>query len=362
MFSRIHQRLGTAGLIVAVVALVAALAGGAYAANNGLNKKQKKQVNNIAKKQSKKWSKKFSKRFAEPGPKGDPGAPGATGLPGPRGLQGVPGTPGTPGTPGEPGEPGENGKSVELAGVAPGCPEGGATVAIEVNENPQEICNGEKGDTGDPWTAGGTLPSGATETGSWAMPGASPPVATAISFPIPLAQPIAEPNTKFVPSDGSVAQAEGEGDLSAASKLIENVSTTTGEFIVGATISGTKIPTGTTITEVVSATELKISNNVETGGSATGVPLTAKLAPSECENAEHAGKASVENPEASAGTLCVYVGGGTLTSASVQSGTTGSYAAGINKTATTGALIFPAGGTTAGGLGIVSGTWAVTAP
>jgi hypothetical protein len=201
MFSRIHQKLGTAGLIVAVIALVAALAGGAYAANNGLNKKQKKQVNKIVKNESKKWSKKFSKQFAKEGPqgpKGDTGATGATGLPGPQGLPGATGLPGAPGEPGEDGEDGEDGKSVELSGTAPGCPEGGVTVAKEVGIDPQEICNGEKGEEGDPWTAGGTLPSGATETGSWTLPGGAAGPSTTASFAIPLAAEIVEGNVHFV--------------------------------------------------------------------------------------------------------------------------------------------------------------------
>ena len=43
MFSKLHERLGTAGFVVAIVALVAALAGTAFAAA-GLNGKQKKEV------------------------------------------------------------------------------------------------------------------------------------------------------------------------------------------------------------------------------------------------------------------------------------------------------------------------------
>ncbi|MBA3867401.1 MAG: hypothetical protein H0X42_13840 [Solirubrobacterales bacterium] len=50
--SRIHQKLGTAGFIISIVALVAALGGGAYAASGGLSGKQKKEVEKIAKKDS----------------------------------------------------------------------------------------------------------------------------------------------------------------------------------------------------------------------------------------------------------------------------------------------------------------------
>ena len=43
MFAKLHNRFGTAGLVVAVVALIAALAGTAIAAG-GLNAKQKKEL------------------------------------------------------------------------------------------------------------------------------------------------------------------------------------------------------------------------------------------------------------------------------------------------------------------------------
>jgi hypothetical protein len=52
MLSRLHNKVGTAGLVVAIVALVAALAGSAYAAKDVLTKQEKKQVEKIAKKRS----------------------------------------------------------------------------------------------------------------------------------------------------------------------------------------------------------------------------------------------------------------------------------------------------------------------
>jgi Collagen triple helix repeat (20 copies) len=114
MLSRIHDKLGTAGLVIAVIALVAALAGTAIAAA-GLNGKQKKEVKNIA------------KQFA-----GKNGAPGATGPQGPKGDTGAAGkngTNGTNGTNGNEGPPGKDGKT-------------GFTK---------------------------TLPTGETETGTWAL-------------------------------------------------------------------------------------------------------------------------------------------------------------------------------------------------
>jgi len=159
MFKRIQDRVGTAGLIVAVVALVAALSGVAVAANSGLSGKQKKEVEKIAKK------------FA-----GKPGAPGAPGAVGAAGPAGAPGAKGDKGDKGDQGAPGAQGSP------------------------------GARGPQGDPWTAGGVLPAGETETGTWsigALPGqvvvndpanevtatVAPPefINSAISFPIPLA-------------------------------------------------------------------------------------------------------------------------------------------------------------------------------
>lgn len=92
MLHRIHNKLGTAGLIVAVVALVAALTGAAFAAG-GLTKKQEKRVIAIAKKYA-----------------GKPGAPGAPGGPGPAGPAGAQGAVGPAGPAGEEGPAGPAGE------------------------------------------------------------------------------------------------------------------------------------------------------------------------------------------------------------------------------------------------------------
>jgi hypothetical protein len=134
MISRIHSKLGTAGLVVAIVALVVALTGVAFAAS-GLNSKQKKEVKNIA------------KQYA-----GKNGAPGAAG---PAGPQGAPGPKGDKGDKGDQGIDGKQGKQ------------------------------GNVGPEGSPWTAGGTLPSGETETGAWGVYNNSAIVS--MSFNIPLA-------------------------------------------------------------------------------------------------------------------------------------------------------------------------------
>jgi hypothetical protein len=152
MFSRIKDKLGTAGLVVAVVALVAALAGTAFAALPGLNSKQKKEVTKIAKKSGK------------PGPAGPQGAPGAPGPKGDTGPAGAAGKDGAPGKDGENGTDGKNGTDGENGFCSISVPE----------------C---------------VLPSGATLTGNWAAsgPGLSEPgtecaagcqVVTAISYPL----------------------------------------------------------------------------------------------------------------------------------------------------------------------------------
>lgn len=88
MVSRLHEKLGSAGLVIAVIALVAALSGAAFAAG-GLTKSQEKQVKKIAKKYAGKQGPPGQQGPAGPqGPKGDAGAKGDTGVEGKQGEQG----------------------------------------------------------------------------------------------------------------------------------------------------------------------------------------------------------------------------------------------------------------------------------
>lgn len=198
--SRLRKHFGTAGLLVAVVALVAAVGGSAIAAENsgdsatasakkkkkkkrgqaGLNGKQKRQVIALA------------KRFAGNGPQGPQGLPGANGLPG---IQGVPGV-------GTKGATGANGKSAEVIPSAGGIGEpcenlGGAEVKVEGAPGGEAVCNGE---AGSPWPAGGTLPEGATQTGAWSFATSKTPeegaaeIQVPLSFSIPLAEGLDAPN------------------------------------------------------------------------------------------------------------------------------------------------------------------------
>jgi hypothetical protein len=175
----LREPFGAAGLLVAIAALVFALAGGAYAAN---------QLGATASK---------AKAAKGPrGPKGPPGAPGAQGPAGPAGANGKDGGSGAAGA---------SGKSVvstsfdgqhEPAGEP--CGElGGNAFEVESSGVKHYACNGEEG---SPWTAGGTLPHGATETGTWSLGkataeqvGETPPqILVPISFPIPLAAGLAQ--------------------------------------------------------------------------------------------------------------------------------------------------------------------------
>jgi hypothetical protein len=179
MFSRIHAKLGTAGFIISIVALVAALGGGAYAASGGLNGKQKKEVEKIAKKYA-----------GKPGKNGAPGATGAKGDAGAAGAKGDAGAQGIPGGNGSDGGPGAAGKSVVVAPEGPGpeCGTGGISVEVEGTGSQEFVCNGEQGPPGNPWTAGGKLPSGATETGTWSISvAAEGSILQPLSFSLPLA-------------------------------------------------------------------------------------------------------------------------------------------------------------------------------
>lgn len=183
----IREPFGTAGLIIACVALIAALGGTALAAAK-LNSTQKKEVEKIAKKVSK------------------PGPAGATGPAGPAGAKGDNGAAGANGTNGTAGKDGEG---VTISAASTGeCPEGGSKFTNASGSG--KACNGEEGGQGprgpegkegSPWTLGGTLPPGATETGAWSVNGTeadSEGLSAPISFPIPLPFVLAPSNSHFV--------------------------------------------------------------------------------------------------------------------------------------------------------------------
>lgn len=209
MLTKLREPFGKAGLIVAIIALIAALGGGAYAASGGLSGKQKKEVTKIAQKEAKKYA-------GKQGPEGKQGPAGAAGAKGDTGSPGANGT-GEKGDKGEKGEAGDAGKSVEATPIATGEPscagQGGVEYEVEDSATATEICNGKEG---SPWTAGGTLPQGKTETGAWSFDASttsatvSERIFVAFSIPIPLSANIEEEeNVIFVGPGGSNAVCTG---------------------------------------------------------------------------------------------------------------------------------------------------------
>jgi hypothetical protein len=177
MFSLQGKRLGIPG-VISVIALVFAMAGGAWAAKKYVITSTK-QIKPSVLSQLK-------------------GAAGPAGLAGPAGPSGAPGAAGAKGTTG---------------------PKGATGVAGE---------EGEKGATGEeglPWTAGGTLPKGATETGTWSAVGAENEAGfksaqIPISFPIPLKEDIPGENVHVMEA-GDPAAAGCTGGTPALPKADE---------------------------------------------------------------------------------------------------------------------------------------------
>lgn len=197
----IREPFGKAGLVVAIVALVFAMLGGAYAATNSGGGKA------------------TASAKAKQGKQGKPGKTGPAGPAGPQGPAGPAGPAGPKGDTGTAGSPGAAGQSVTGTPIAVGstectAKEGG--VKYTAASGTSNICNGAKGKEGSPWTAGGVLPSGKTETGAWTFEerriapetpnlGASK---LALSFPIPLAEPLVASNVHFIDENGE--ELEGE--------------------------------------------------------------------------------------------------------------------------------------------------------
>jgi hypothetical protein len=152
-----RNRFGIPG-VIAVVALVFAMAGGAWAAKGVIITKLS-QISPGVQKQLK-------------GKQGNTGAAGSQGAAGPAGPAGPKGDAGAQGDKGATGAKGATGNA---------------------------------GPEGSPWTAGGTLPSGRTETGSWVAPNsAAGSSAALITFTIPL--PVAELGPGVYMAEGEAAK------------------------------------------------------------------------------------------------------------------------------------------------------------
>ncbi len=202
MMDRFHKRFGIPG-IIAVVAMVFAMTGGAFAVGDSLSGKAVELK-----------AKKAKGKPGPKGPRGKQGKPGKQGPAGPQGEQGPAGPAGPPGAKGDKGDDGEQG---------PQGPTGPAGTAGA------DGADGSQGPAGDPWTAGGTLPTGSTETGVWtASVDSSGNGYGPISFPIPLPAPIEFSDAHIITGETPPECDNGAGAPGSA----ENPEADPGQFCV----------------------------------------------------------------------------------------------------------------------------------
>ncbi len=199
MFQAMRKRL-TYSNVAATLALVFALTGGAFAATNHNGGSNSVALTAATGHASIPATARSAKSKAKTGPRGPAGPKGATGAAGPSGPggpagpagatgpggpQGPAGSNGEKGSQGEKGENGKNGTSIastEFSGEKGTCKEGGSELKSGLGVS-SYVCNGK------PWTDGGTLPEGKTETGAWSDdlgPAGEGTAWVPISLPIPL--------------------------------------------------------------------------------------------------------------------------------------------------------------------------------
>jgi hypothetical protein len=187
MFSSLRDRFGIPG-VIAVVALVFAMAGGAWAAKGVIITKLN-QISPSVQKQLK----------GKVGPAGPAGSAGSAGSKGDTGAKGDAGTPGTSAT------------TITFPGVKGSCTVGG--IEVKSASPPVNVCNGKEG---SPWTAGGLLPPGETETGAWSgvtqTTDFGPAAIVPISFSIPLGAELGGANTHFSSEVGFATNCPGTAE------------------------------------------------------------------------------------------------------------------------------------------------------
>ncbi len=204
----LRNRFGIPG-VISVIALVFAMLGGAYAASNNGGGKA------TASAKAKKGPR---------GPKGATGPAGPAGAQGPAGANGKDGSNGSNGSDGPKGATGASGTNGTSVTSAPSVSCGVAGGFDYTSASGTDtVCNGQ---AGSPWTAGGTLPPNATETGVWSFSGPRVKKLSAgesdykadygffgalipISFSIPIAAPLDAAHAVLVPSGGSNANCPG---------------------------------------------------------------------------------------------------------------------------------------------------------
>lgn len=209
MLSSFRDRFGTAGLVVAIIALVIALAGGAVAATGGSS-----------------GGKATASAKAKKGPRGPKGPKGDTGPAGPAGPAGPQGPAGPAGA---------NGKDGAAGAQGPAGPTGAAGAKGATGAAGATGPAGAAGATGPTGPAGGggggfleTLPAGATEVGIWSFDASLDKVTTEvggeekdvfvgeadvlapISFSPPLAAQLAESKVHYQ-SDANFSDFDGAG-------------------------------------------------------------------------------------------------------------------------------------------------------
>jgi Collagen triple helix repeat (20 copies) len=243
MLSPLRNRFGIPG-VIAVIALVFAMLGGAYAANDSGGRKA------------------TASAKGPRGPKGPKGAKGAAGVAGPQGPVGPAGANGKDGANGSDGSKGATGPT-------------GATGATGKGTT------GPTGATGPTGFSGftDTLPSGKTETGSWAIRKSSAlPAIAPISFPIPLAEPLGgtevhavspgQEEEEEVPAECTVGGVEGSvaeplaqpGNLCVYSSEAQEgghavlIRSAAAQSVVGAAPSGAFLWSGGEVDEVLAGT------------------------------------------------------------------------------------------------------------
>ncbi|MGA9875121.1 MAG: hypothetical protein WBQ21_04860 [Solirubrobacteraceae bacterium] len=194
--SRIRKHFTFANAIM-TLALVFTMTGGAYAASKYVISSTKQINPKVLTALKGKTGANGAQGPAGPaGPQGPAGAAGAKGENGAAGQNGAPGEKGVQGEKGDQGEKGATGAKGAAGPAGPGGPQG------------------------SPWTDGGTLPVGSSETGQWSfsltkgLEHLSAPLVTAsISFPIPLAKALSGAHTHFIGT--------GEGENEPNEKLPE---------------------------------------------------------------------------------------------------------------------------------------------